>query len=64
MMDRGTIYQLRNLIKWRHDLPHNVDASEDFFLTIVEVSILNAAMDLFLFQMKSLSDHPIDLLQH
>ena len=59
--DGGTMYQLRNLINRQNDTndpSHNVDASEDFFLTIVEAYILNAATDLY--QMKSLSDHPVD----
>ena len=59
--DGGTMYHLRNLINRRNvtsDPSHNVDPSEDFFITIVEAYILNAAMDLY--QMKSLSDDPVD----
>ena len=46
--DGGTMYQLRNLINRQNDTndpSHNVDASEDFFLTIVEAYILNAVSD-------------------
>ena len=54
------MYQLRNLINRRNvtnDPSYNVDPSEDFFLTVVEAYIVNAAMDLF--QMKTISDDPV-----
>ena len=49
-MDAGTLYQLRNLINRRkvtRDPNSNVSASEDFFLTVVEVHILSACMTVF-----------------
>lgn len=59
--DGDTMYHLRNLINRRNvtsDPSHNVDPSEDFFITIVEAYIFNAVM--YLYQMKSLSDDPVD----
>lgn len=48
--DRGTLYQLRNLINRRNVVskPMNaVDACQEFFLTVVEARILSTAMTLF-----------------
>ena len=58
-MDAGTLYQLRNLINRRNvtrDPSSNVSASEDFFLTVVEVHILSACMTAF--EMTSVNSAP------
>lgn len=55
------MYQVRNFNNCRNvtnDPSHNVDASEDFYHTVVETYILNAAIDMFM--MKSLYDTPVD----
>ena len=57
-MDKGTMYQLRNLINWRNVIKDskNVAACEDFILLLAEAHILAAAMTLF--GMESLEDTP------
>ena len=58
-MDKGTLYQLRNLINRRNvvkDTKKNVAACEDFILLLIEAHILAAAMTLF--GMESLEDTP------
>lgn len=58
-MDKGTLYQLRNLIN-RRNVGNNpfkdVNAHEDFFLLIVDSHILAAAMEML--GMGSLDDEP------
>lgn len=49
-MDSGTLYQLCNLINRRKihkDPSKDVNASEDFILTVVEGHILSAVMQVF-----------------
>lgn len=58
-MDSGTLYQLRNLINRRNvrkDPSKDVNASEDFILTVDEGHILSAVIQVF--EMTSLDDVP------
>ncbi len=58
-MDGGTLVQLRNVINRRNVKKHpsdNMTACEDFFLLVVEVHILTAAMTVF--GMRSVDDQP------
>ena len=58
-MDCGTLFQLRNLLNRRNvrkDPSDDVNACEDFFMTVTEGHILAAVMQEF--QMSSLEDTP------
>jgi len=58
-MDKGTLYQLRNLINRRNvvtDVTKDLTACEDFFILVVEGHILSAAMTMF--KMENIDDNP------
>lgn len=58
-MDKGTLYQLRNLINRRNvvsDPTDNLSACEEFFLLVVEGHLISAALTLF--GMETLEDKP------
>jgi L1 cell adhesion molecule like protein len=59
-MDKGTLYQLRNVINRRNvsaSAENDFNACDDFFQTVVETHILAAAMQHF--NMSSVSDIPL-----
>jgi len=62
-VDKGTLYQLRNLIQRQNvvsDPSRNMNASKDFFTTVVEANVLAAAMSVF--KMSSVDDKPTSIL--